>query len=326
MSEKPGPDLRDSVVVVGAGIAGVSCARVLQQAGLAVVVLDRGRKAGGRMARWTRDGRAVDIGAAYFTVRDPAFAALAEEWATRGIAHPWADRFVVDEPSGRRSETTAPVRWSAEGGLRSLVEDLATGLDVRLGHEVTSVEIEGAQVVRVDGQPVQGVVLAMPDPQVADLVGADVAVAAGLDDEWDPVVSVAARFPARAWPTVDGVFVHGSPVSLLVDDGRRRGDGAPVLVAHCTHEVSREHLDDPSALVPTVLAEMGRLLPGLGDPVWAEAKRWGSAEPRRPRASTFYLGEANLAICGDGWSTRPRIEAAWRSGRDAGHALIARLR
>ncbi len=326
MSEQSASDLSGTVAVVGAGIAGISCARALHEAGLGVVVLDRGRRPGGRMARWTREGRAVDIGAAYFTVRDPAFAALAEQWASRGVAHPWCDRFVVDEPSGRRTEGSAPVRWSAEGGLRSLVEDLASGLDVRLGHEVTSVGAEPGQAPTVDGQPVRAVVLAMPDPQAIDLVGADVAAQADLDDQWDPVVSVAARFAERVWPTVDGIFVHGSPLSLLVDDGRRRGDGAPVLVAHCTHEVSREHLDDPSALVPQVLAEMARLLPGIGEPVWVEAKRWGSAEPRRGRSSTFYLGEADVAVCGDGWSTRPRIEAAWLSGRDAGHALVARLR
>ena len=57
------------MVVVGAGISGVACAREVAAAGHAVVVLDRGRVVGGRMARWTRDGRAVDVGAAYFTVR-----------------------------------------------------------------------------------------------------------------------------------------------------------------------------------------------------------------------------------------------------------------
>jgi hypothetical protein len=325
--EKPGDALSPStVVVVGAGIAGVACARVLTRAGLDVVVLDKGRRAGGRMARWTRDGRAIDIGAAYFTVRDPAFAVLAEQWASRGLAHPWTDTFTVAEASGARRETSGPVRWSAEGGLRSLVEDLAGGLDVRLGHEVISVGTEPGGRPRVDGQPVRAVVLAMPDPQVVDLVSGDLAADAGLDDEWHPVITVAAGFDQRTWATADGLFVHDSAVSLLVDDGRRRGDGAPVLVAHCTHEVAAANLDTPDVVVPGVLAEMARLVPGLGDPAWVEVKRWGSAEPRRPRSSTFYLGEAAVAICGDGWSQRPRIEAAWRSGRDAGHALAARLR
>ena len=319
-------DLTGTTVVIGAGIAGVSCARALVGAGEAVVVLDRGRRAGGRMARWTRDGRAIDVGAAYFTVRDGDFATVADDWARRGLAHPWTDSFAVVEASGRRTEKSGPVRWAAEGGLRSLVEDLADGLDVRLGNEVESVGVSPEGGPLVDGQPVRAVVLAMPDPQARDLLPDEQADTAGLDGEWRPVVTVVARFPSRTWRGVDGVFVHDSPVSLLVDDGRRRGDGAPVLVAHCTHEVSSRFLDQPEAVAPLAVAEMGRLVPNLGEPEWVEAKRWGTAEPRRPRAATFHLGVPNIAICGDGWSQRPRVEAAWRSGRDAGAALAARLR
>lgn len=316
-----------SVVVVGAGIAGIACAREVRAAGLDVTVLDRGRVVGGRMARWTRDGRAVDIGAAYFTVRTPEFESVAESWARRGLAHPWTDTFVVAGADGSHRETTGPVRWAAEAGLRSLVADLAHGLDLRLAHEVSSVSMGSNGRVLVDGQPVRGLVLAMPDPQAGDVLGEGLEyLADALDEQWQPVVSVGVRFAERTWQGIDGVFVHDSPVSLVVDDGRRRGDGAPVLVVHSTHETARRHLDDPSAVVPIALSEVRRLLGDLGEPVWAEAKRWGAAEPRRLREQTFLLGEAAVAVCGDGWSSRPRVEAAWLSGRDAGRALADRLR
>lgn len=322
-----------SVVVVGAGISGVACAREVAAAGRPVVVLDRGRAVGGRMARWTRDGRAVDIGAAYFTVRSSDFSAVAESWATRGLAHPWADTFSV---AGSADSTTnvGPVRWAAEQGLRSLVADLADGLDVRLESEVAAIGVEQAASdattslrPSVDGQPVAGVVLAMPDPQAADLLGDDLAEARDvLDSEWNSVLTVVAYFPRRTWHAFDGMFVHDSPVSLVVDDGRRRGDGAPVLVVHSTHDAAREHLDDPAGFVEPALAEVRRLIGDIGEPAWCEAKRWGSAEPRRTRSQTFWLGRGTVALCGDGWSARPRIEAAWTSGRDAGRALLERLR
>jgi len=47
-------DLTCDVVIVGAGIAGLSVAYELSQIGKEVVVLDRGRIAGGVMARTTR--------------------------------------------------------------------------------------------------------------------------------------------------------------------------------------------------------------------------------------------------------------------------------
>lgn len=285
------------------------------------------------MARWTRDGRAIDVGAAYFTVRDPSFSAVAESWATRGLAHPWSDRFGVvgtsGEADGRRGRVRPQSRWAAEHGLRSLVADLAEGLDVRLEHDVASIATSpgtsGGAVV--DGRPVRAVVLAMPDPQASDLLGDDLSDAAAvLDTDWKSVVTVVASFAERTWPAFDGLFVHGSALSLVVDDGRRRGDAAPVLVAHTTHEAALAHLDDPAGAVPMALAEMRRLIAGVGEPVWAEAKRWGSAEPRQPRTQTFWMGPHDVVLCGDGWSQRSRVEAAWLSGRDAGRALAQRLR
>ncbi len=60
------------VTIVGAGISGVACARVLTAAGIPVELVDRGRRAGGRMASRRHEGRPADIGASYFTVSDPA--------------------------------------------------------------------------------------------------------------------------------------------------------------------------------------------------------------------------------------------------------------
>lgn len=312
-----------SVVVVGAGISGVACARQVAAAGLDVTVLERSHRVGGRMARWTRDDRAIDIGAAYFTARTPEFVAVAESWAQRGLAHPWTDTFRVGDADGPGGSAAGPVRWASEHGLRSLVEDLAEGLDVRLEHEVSVV---GAGPT-VDGQRARAVVLAMPDPQARDLLGDDLRdVAEVLQPEWAPVITVVAAFARRSWIGLDGMFVHNSPVALIVDDGRRRGDNAPVLVAHTTHETAVATLDDPSAVVPDVLHEIRRLVGPVGEPTWVQAKRWGSAEPLVPRFDTFSLGPELVGLCGDGWSDRPRIEAAWTSGHNLGREVARRLR
>ena len=175
------------VVVVGAGIAGIACARVLDRAGLRVRVLDRGRRLGGRMAlRHERLGgveRVVDIGASYLTVSDPAFAAVVDGWHATGLARPWTDTLaVLPAAGGAARPAPGPVRWAAPGGLRSLVEDLATGLDVTSEHEVEQVDAtpgEGAGGVAVDGEPVAGVVLAMPQPQASDLLPVPLADSAG---------------------------------------------------------------------------------------------------------------------------------------------------
>ena len=217
----------DPVVVVGAGISGIAAARALTQGGREVVVLDRGRRIGGRMASRRTDGRMVDTGASYFTVSDDTFRAQVDDWASRGLARAWTDTFSVSD-DGDLSPKSGPVRWAAPGGLRSLVEDLASGLDVRQ----TTVERVGPGLV-VDDLPASAIVLAMPDPQALRLLDpAYASVVGALDDPFEPVLALTATFPERSWADVDGAFVSDDPIiSWVADDGRRRGDGAPVLVA-----------------------------------------------------------------------------------------------
>lgn len=304
------------VVVVGAGLSGVACARVLQAAGVGVRLLDRGHVPGGRMASRTLWERRVDLGASYFTVSDDGFAAVVDDWARRGLAREWTDTFHVlgDE---ERDSTSGPMRWGATHGLRSLVEDLATGLAVERRH-VESIDEVGADEADV-------VVLAMPDPQARRLVG-DHPVAASLGREWEPVIAVAARWATRGWD-LDGAFVNGDPdLGWIADDGRRRGDGAPVLVAHTTPELAARHLEDPAGAAPAAVQALRRLL-DLGEPEDVHVHRWTFARPVGERTDPFVLveGDRLVGVCGDGWGTTPKVETAWLSGVRLGRALAERL-
>jgi len=55
--------MTENVIVVGAGVAGLTAAYRLKQAGLAVTVLERAGRVGGRMSTIARDGYRVDLGA-----------------------------------------------------------------------------------------------------------------------------------------------------------------------------------------------------------------------------------------------------------------------
>lgn len=312
------------VTVVGAGISGLSCARSLAAAGRAVRVLDRGRRPAGRMASRTMDGRPVDLGASYLTATDnSAFAALVADWVHRGLARPWTDTFAVAGPDGLRRTTSGPLRYGAPGGLRTLVEDLATGLTVARQHTVQQVTPGPA----VDGVPVPAVVLAMPGPQSARLL--DPGTEAGrlaAAEEWRPVLAVVLGWSGRRWPAdLHGAFVHDSPVlEWIADDGDRRGDGAPVLVAHTSSDFAARHLPEPDAAVPQVVAAVRTVLGIDGDPEWTAVHRWSFAKPAAPREEPFWLADG-MGLCGDGWHAPSKVESAWASGRALGTALAARL-
>lgn len=329
------------VIVVGGGIAGVACARALAGAGREVVVLDRGRRPGGRMGLRETDGHAVDIGASYFTASGPGFRAVVDDWADRGLASPWTDTFHVSDGTGLTGTTSGPVRWRAGAGLRGLVEDLGRDLDLRFPVEVTAVRPDpaGGWVVHAEDQdPVRApvVVLAMPDPQAERLLpdGAGSSWAPGEPWPWEPVVSVSARWDSRWWPEIDGVFVNAAEgdvpppvVDWIADDGRRRGDGAPVLVSHSTAGAARRWLEDPEAALAPVLEATARSLGVSGDvpePTWSHVQRWGMARPVRTRpAPPFALTPDGLGVCGDAWGERPRVEGAWSSGTRLASAVAA---
>ncbi len=310
------------VVVVGAGLAGLACARALTDAGVPVRVLERGRVVGGRLASRRLDGRPADIGAAYFTVDDPAFAAVVAGWRAAGLARPWTDTLVSYAGGPPARPAPGPVRWAAPGGLRSLAEDLARGLDVTLGHPVAAVGPGPA----VDGEPAAAVVLAMPGPQALRLLHPDLGTtaAAAQAQRWSPVLTAVLRYPARVWPTFAGAFVNEHPVLATVcDDGDRRGDGAPVLVAHSTPEVAARHLDDPAAAGP-LLERATRELLGLPEPATPVlVHRWTYAQPE-PGEGGYHLDRSGVALAGDAFG-RPRVQTAWLSGRRLGEELARRL-
>lgn len=332
----------DPVVVVGAGIAGVACAGALAEAGeVGVRVLDRGRRAGGRLAVRTlrgtgtaSDGHAVDIGASYLTAHDPAFRAVVDDWVTRGLARPWTDTFHMCGPEGIRGTTTGPVRYATAAGLRSLVEDLvdrlpADRVDVSSGHDVGRVHLVDGRPA-VDGSAATGVALAMPDPQARRLLdpGAPELEPTRVATEgvlWEPVMVLVAVYHRRCWPGIDGVFVNDDPVlTWIADDGRRRGDGAPVLVAHADTVFSVAHLTEPESAAPAMLAALRRLLATTDDPAWFEVKRWSHARPITAWPDPFHLDpDTRVGLAGDGWHAGPRVECAWLSGHALGRAMAA---
>ena len=67
------------VLVIGAGMAGLIAAAELQRAGRRVVVLDKSRGVGGRLASRRFDGATFDHGAQFITTRNPRFAAVLEQ-------------------------------------------------------------------------------------------------------------------------------------------------------------------------------------------------------------------------------------------------------
>ena len=316
------------VAVIGGGISGIACATALADAGLTVDVFDRGHRLGGRLATQTLrdtgtpyDGRVVDVGASYFTVDDPGFGEVVGDWIDRGLVRPWTDTFHIADGTSILGTKSGPVRYAAPRGLRSLVEDLAAVLpsdlvEIRHPVDVTSLDVvEGG--ARVADRDYRAVALCGPDPQMDALVPVDDAPL------WEPVMALVAAYPERTWD-FDGVFVNDDPVlAFVADDGARRGDDAPVLVAHSTPVLAAVHLAEPVTAAPAMLAVLRNLSGGV--PAWFTVKRWTYARPAHARAEAFSF-DGTIGRAGDGWAGQPRTQSAWVSGDALGRAIADALR
>ena len=118
------------VAIVGAGMAGLACARALAAAGHVPLLFDKGRGPGGRMStrRTEHDGRTLtfDHGAQYFTARDDAFVALVRELEAEGAVVRWPT--VGDDAwtgAARMSEPVAALAARFEVHFGTVVETIA---------------------------------------------------------------------------------------------------------------------------------------------------------------------------------------------------------
>lgn len=342
-------DAAARVLVVGTGMAGVAAATALRAGGAAVDVVDMGENPGGRLAvrdldgtgtRW--DGHIVDVGAAYFTVSDSEFAAQVSNWRDAGLVREWFDSAVVIDGSGAHS-STGPMRYAAPRGLRSItramLDSLPAGPDFvcSMRTKVTSVVASGdrLRVGMVDQRSsamssatYSAVILACPDPQALRLLPDDALPDLRrqlAESTWLPVITHTMVFEERTWPAGDFWFVNDSAVvANVADDGARRGDGAAVLVAHSTAEHAQAHFDDADSASPAMEAEVARVLGIDVVPSARITKRWGLARPAQGREQRYaWDAAARLAVCGDGWAGKPRIEAAWLSGTAAARQVLA---
>jgi len=154
--------MNETIAVVGAGIAGLLLARALKDRGEDVVVLEKSRGLGGRLATKRVDAAVFDTGAQYFTAKSERFVGLVAGWAAHGVVAPWPG--------------ASAHRWIAQPSMNALGKYLAQGLDVRRESKVLKVQREfGGWKLTIENQeamPAGRLALTAPLPQSLALLQA----------------------------------------------------------------------------------------------------------------------------------------------------------
>ncbi len=306
----PEPD----VLIVGAGLAGLVAARELHRSGRRVLVLDKGRAVGGRMATRTLDGRRYDHGAQHFSARDPGFAAEVERWVQAGVARVW-----LRTPSVTQPERGVEPRHAGVGGMRRIPEHVAEGLDVRTGVEVTRLDASAEAMNARAGSATAGrgavAIVTMPLPQAAALLAASgLPAPAGLGEvDYDACLAVMARLDGPSG-LADGHAAPGDgPIAWLADNHHKGTSPGPAVTIHSTAEFAAAHLETPPAdWVATLCAAAA---PWLGSPVTAAVgHRWRYSMPRTTLDQGWAAVDgAPVLVAGEAFAGA-RVEGAYLSG------------
>ena len=239
-----------STLVIGGGIAGLACARTLDDAGIRVQVLDKGASPGGRAATRMSEEGSVDHGAQYFTARDPRFQAYVRSWQTQGLVAPWTGRIgTLDKgvvtPSSQDTE-----RFVGIPGMSAIGHHLASDLAVLRETRIIDLSREGDSWIAVsaDGGRFQAeeVVLALPAPQALRLLPSQTPLYERVASvRMAPCWAVLASFDRAVDLDLDGAFVSRSPLAWAARDSSKPGRAAgEQWVLHAGTDWSSEHLDE----------------------------------------------------------------------------------
>ncbi len=316
------------IAIVGAGIAGLSCALRLQDAEHDVTLFDKGRGAGGRMStrrvETSAGNAAFDHGAQYLTARDPAFVAAIDAWAAAGVVARWP--------------AAGDDAWVGTPGMNAIVKHLADQTQVHWQHQVTALRRSDAgwhvellaptplaSAAAVDA-PFDTVVIAVPAEQAAALLA-----------DHDPAMAAQAK-ACRSLPSWTAMLAFAEPVPITEDIVRHAGiigwaarnsakpgrSGPEAWVIQATSDWSTTHLEDS---VDSVAERLHAALADQADrplptPIYRTAHRWRYARATATDRGALWNAGMRLGAAGD-WLLAPRIESAWLSGRLLADQMLA---
>jgi len=320
------------LVIVGAGLAGLTAARALD-GHYEVVVLDKSRGVGGRMATRRIGAATFDHGAQFFTTHTAEFTKVVATWTEAGIAQPWFAGRVG--PTGV-VDADGHTRYRGVGSMNAVAHHLADGLDVRRSTPVQSVARSGdgwLVTTAHDALTADAVLLTAPVPQSLALLAAggvelsDVDLQAMQAIEYEPCLAVLALLdgPTRL-PPPGAVDPADGPVDWVADNHRKGVSAVPAVTIHATAAFTRQQWDADDETVVAALVAASHLgcspLPG-----GTQVQRWRYARPITMYPDRFLAAEGlpQLLFAGDAFG-EGKVEGAVLSGMAAAERLADRSR
>ncbi len=348
----------EDVIVIGAGLSGLTAARRLHQAGYRVVVVDKSRGLGGRLATRRRGATAIDHGCRYLQPSgdNSAFSPFAALLAT-GDLQPWQPEVFELQSDGSLTATMPTTLYVAPQGMSAVAKTMAAELRIQrhwLANTLTALpqgwRVEGKSLgeAQTDLQvfEAKAVIVAIPAPQAAVLMGTAAQSHAGLNElchrlqavDFEAVITVMAGYSSDkaanlsiqkgtgGWMVASDT--HSTLRWLALDSSKRPTLQESVVVLHSSAAFATEALDrdDLEPVGKTLLTEAASLGAWIEAPEWMQVHRWRYGFVRRALGASILssLEVPNQVGCGD-WCQGGKAEGAIASGTEAATAIAQTL-
>jgi predicted NAD/FAD-dependent oxidoreductase len=313
------------VLVIGAGMAGLSAAAALQKAGCNAVVIDKGRGVGGRMATRRVGAATFDHGAQFVTTRDSRFGDVIENARNAGVALEWCRGFTAD--------ADGHARWRGTPGMSSLAKHLALGLEIVQEKQASALHqiSDHWSVSMSDGEvwSAKAIILTAPVPQSLVLLDAGgVVLEPALKSRLSAIqyarclaVMAVLEGPSRIAPP-GGIAPSQGPIAWIADNQIKGVSAKPAITIHATDAFSVAHWDQDRDETARMLIAAADEWLGVGIKS-IQIHGWRFSKPKQtdPSSCAVVSSDPPMVLAGDAFAG-PRVEGAALSGWAAAEAVI----
>ena len=316
------------ILIIGAGLAGLSAANAVQAAGHNVLVVDKGRGLGGRLAGRRIDNASFDHGAQFMTTRNPKFVEQVSQWIEAGVAEEWYSSFP--------GQANSHARYRGVPTMTAIAKHLAVGASVKLATKVESLKVDNlgwiCQLENGGSIRSRSLVITSPVPQTLDLLSTGKVTLP--KDKQVRLNRISYESCIAVMAILDQPSVMKSPGALALDDGPiawisdnyQKGVSAiPAVTIHGSDDFSAKHFKDDHDQVARQLIDAAK--PYLGaNVIDFQVHGWRYSKPIIVDDSPCMLVSENtdlppLILAGDAFAG-PRVEGAVLSGWAAAEVLI----
>lgn len=314
----------EKVAIIGAGIAGLSCAQELQSYGITVDIFEKSQGPSGRMSTRRSEEWSADHGAQYFTARDPRFAQEVQRWIQASTATIWNPRLSVYQSKTWRESNSQEIRYVGTPNMNSPGKYLAKELSIQYETSISRLERRSGkwhlQCNEIGDIPMlyDFAVLAIPAPQASVLIkdldrrAAKVADTAQMKACW----TMMAHLPNQLKTDFDAAFINQEIISWICQNGSKPMRQGNMWTIHGNPAWSQDSVDLSKE---DAQDRMVKCLTSLGfncHDAEISMHRWRYASGGLENSiGSFTLPDISLGLCGD-WLNGGRVEGAWLSGME----------